>query len=185
MEWFTYLTLLRGALHGEYQPRGLIEDADCVLAFSMGYGVVDGEATPGTGNGELAMYIYANFAQSSLPILAQEEIAVALEAMDYPGEILRFCQLGEKTTTRHVAMQMIAEMKDPDRDYEDPILVASARHAARADLIVSWFRLDPILTENLPQALDPASAQWRTRNPVNWMFWELCSWSHHFLHGLI
>jgi len=185
-----YLALLGGACWGEYPTHGCVEDADCVLAFSMGYGVVDGEYVPGAGNGELALYIHVNFAARALPVLAQKEIAVALEALGYPGEIIPFCQLGEKTTTHDVAEQMVSKMADPHPKYdgplyEDPVLVASAYYAARADLVVRWFRVEPIVPEGLPKALDSASAQRRTRNPTNWTFWELGAWPHHYFRGWI
>lgn len=171
-------SLFVSALNGDYQPEGRIADADVVFALSMGYGLEDGQPAPGGSNRRLAEYIFCNCRQ--MPVFAQEEIALELAKLGYPGVIRSFGEIGERISSYELLSQMVAEMHDPGREYFEPVVVAAAHHVGRVVAIARRLHVEPIIPSGLPEAFDPSSAQRWTRGPILWILKELMVWPHHF-----
>lgn len=180
-------SLFLSACNGEYELVGNPKDADCIMAFAMGYAVRGGAAVPGGGNEALAEYIFANFVD--LPVLAQAEVAEPLKALGYKGLIMPFGQVGVRISTRAVAMLMLAEMCDPLREYENPLIVASKYHVGRVVAILvklpTSLRLNLIVPSGLPTAFSFDSAQHWTRKLIWWVTKEPFVWLHHLRHHWI
>jgi hypothetical protein len=161
--------LIRGALTGEYEPRGSVADADCAIGQSFG------SSPDGIG---LVNDRMAQFVDSDLParlyLLMQQEIANALEDQ---GSNANFVIKGDPSTA--VGGQLDswgvlsqAQQHMMERGLNRPVLVAQAHQIGRLTMQAIRLGMDPIVPEGLPTDFDPESTQFWTRNRTLWSIRE-------------
>lgn len=161
--------LLRGALTGEYQPRGNVADADCAVGQAFG------ASLDGIG---LVNDLMGQFVDNQLPpglyLLMQQEIANALEDQ---GSSAHFVIKGDPSTavggqldSWGVLTQARQHMQE--RGLTRPVLVAQAHQIGRFTMQALALGMDPIVPEGLPADFDPESTQFWTRNRGLWFIRE-------------
>jgi DUF218 domain len=161
--------IIKRATTGQYLQHGSVDDADCVLGFSFGYQLTQGEIRPGQSNNDLAAFIAAHYGH--LPKILQFEIADAMPETQDVFRIERHRIAGQYLNTREVAEQACEIIKR--QGWSKAILVAHPNHVPRADAICKKLGLDTVTPKGLSViSFDPNSEQEWTRSAANWAVHE-------------
>ena len=167
------LQLAAEALSGRYLPHGATGSADCIVALSFGFrGAGDGVASPGLANTYLAELVASRFA--SLPVVAQSEIADALETgkTSKRVELVVRQEPGEGYLDTHAVLSRSVRLMH-DAGWTSPILIAHPYHLPRADATFRALGVDPIVPAGIDAIWDSASRQPWTRNRIVWGLREM------------
>jgi len=167
---------------GAYEVHGDSNDAQCVIAFSFGYGNDAGKNVPGVSNLDMAEFIKDNY--PNLPKIMQFEIADALEQT---GEVLRIekhREAGIYLNSLEVARQA-KEIMDKKK-WESAIIIAHPNHVPRVDAICKKIGIKTITPKGLNSIrFDPESEQEWTRSKELWIEKEIKSINWHAENGWI
>ena len=160
---------------GQYETRGKIADADCVIGLSFGYRGEGKNVTPGLSNQDLANVAFKKF--SGFPKILQFEIADAYSELGTkePGKVIRIekhRKRGKYLDTREVIEQ--AKLIMDEQGWRKPVILAHPFHMPRVQLVCDRLGIDWIATDvEVGQIeFDPLSTQKWTRDIDHWRGYE-------------
>jgi uncharacterized SAM-binding protein YcdF (DUF218 family) len=169
------LEVIEQAWTGEYQTKGSLKHADCVLGFSFGYRGKGKSVTPGLSNQDLANVCSKQFA--GLPKILQFEIADAYEQAGGEGaeKVLRISKhrrKGQYLDTREVAEQ--GQRLMAKQGWKTAVLLAHPYHMPRIQMVCTHLGINWVATDDLRGAVefDPQSTQKWTRSVDQWRGYE-------------
>ncbi len=191
MNPFRILTLpleeMTAAWTGQYQTKGSIKNADCVIGLSFGYRGKRKHITPGLSNQDLANVAIHHL--SDLPMIFQFEIADAYKNAGgkNAGSIIRITkhrQPYKYLDTREVLAQA-KEVMDK-HGWKTAVLLAHPYHMPRVQMAcdrlgISWVttvdergavEFDPQSTQKWTRSVD----QWRGYEPLAMTFYRMKGW---------
>lgn len=173
---------------GDYEVRGKLQDADCVLGLSFGYRGKGTGVTPGLSNQDLANVALKHFAD--LPKILQFEIADAYtESVHNNGGVVERINHHRKKNkyldTREVVDQ--ARLIMGKHGWKHPVLLAHPNHMPRVQLACDRLGIDWIATDHLKGAIefDPLSTQKWTRDIDQWRGYEPLAMAFYSLKGWV
>jgi len=161
----------RGSFTGNYEPRGNVAEADCVIGNEFAYR----ETGFGSVNEQLAEFIAERY--TNLALFLNKNIAGALNVLrpdiepdeTFVGEPVNY--MGTRGIgTKGELLQ--AKKFMADRQLERPIIVAQAYHVGRVAIQAKWLGINPIISEGLPKDFDSESVQSWTQGPLAWAWRE-------------
>lgn len=171
---------------GEYETRGKISNADCVIGLSFGYRGAGKSVTPGLSNQDLANVAHKKL--TKLPKILQFEIADAYSQLnpqdiDSVIRIEKHRKRGKYLDTREVVEQ--AKIIMDKKGWKKPLLLAHPYHMPRVQLVCDRLGIDWIATDvEVGQIeFDPLSTQKWTRDIDHWRGYEPLAMAFYGLKG--
>jgi hypothetical protein len=158
--------LTEQAITGEYESHGDISEGECIIGFSFGQRVENGQIKPGLSNEDLAEFI--KNLKTDKPLILQFEIADALGDTELPlFRITEHREKGKYLETSEVAEQTLEIMKA--HQWKTAVLIAHPFHMPRVDAVSKKLGISTIVPSGLDIVrFDPKSAQEKTRNKDEW-----------------
>lgn len=173
---------------GQYETRGKIADADCVIGLSFGYRGEGKNVTPGLSNQDLANVAFKKF--SGFPKILQFEIADAYSELGTkePGKVIRIekhRKRGKYLDTREVIEQ--AKLIMDEQGWRKPVILAHPFHMPRVQLVCDRLGIDWIATDvEVGQIeFDPLSTQKWTRDIDHWRGYEPLAMAFYGFKGWV
>ncbi len=149
-----------------------IDDSQVIIAQAFGQ-ARDG---PGLSNEALALIVQAHHERYGLPVVAQVEIAEALQLLGVPTHTVISAHRypGKYLDTVEVLRQ--AKLVCDQNRWGVVTLVSHPHHSGRVQAIAQRLGFKHSFTAVTAPVYDTASTQWWTRGPTRFKLRELIAW---------
>ena len=155
------------------KPQGRIEEAQVIIAPAFGAGEM---GDPGLANLFLGDIVGEISIKENLPIIAQIEVANALNALPVPLkliEVIKEHRIKGKYLDTYEVLSQAKEIMEK-KGWNIAILVAHPAHLPRCKKVLEKMGVKVIIPEGLEKIpFDSFSTQWWTRNKFAWWIREI------------